>query len=105
VIGCAAKIFAGYHRYPCGNKASTERGYCGVHDPEAVKSRDVANREKRMAKSEARDKRREEAHAAAFLREVERRAGASIQEIRQDADMDKCESSRWLRRILGEAKP
>lgn len=55
---CCAMVWQGWHRYPCGNKASVEREgkfYCKVHDPvrieEKAKIRDKEVEERRIERN------------------------------------------------------
>jgi hypothetical protein len=67
---CSEKVWSGHNWYPCPYNAKVERsgkGYCGRHDPEAVK----AKRAKRHADwSQERDQKRNEQEARATIMQV-----------------------------------
>lgn len=64
---CCGMIWAGYHRYACGNGAKFEREgnwYCGIHDPVKIKERQDA-KEADWAAEFARKRAQDDAREAA----------------------------------------
>lgn len=112
--GCSAKTWSGFSQYPCSRSGKVKRDgkiYCGIHDPVAKKERQERSSEKNRARWAEERKRHQEERDAAFLRECERRAGASAQAMRLNCGVFKTNGAgketaaelaiRWLDAILG----
>ena len=76
---CCAKVFRGYHHYPCVKKGKVQRDgkwYCGTHDPDKVAAREAERQAKWDAELKADEAKRKaerirDARAAAFPALVE----------------------------------